>query len=196
MTAAKRLLAIVEGEGDERAVPVLLRRILHAHQRFDVEVLHPQRRGELPKVKANFSRFFGSAVLEDAAILCVLDFDCAECVDVLKAEKDMRLEASKLRPHQLFDACFIVKEFESLFLWDATATRQALPLIPNTKAFPAQPESVRDAKGWLSDAQPSGVAYKPTAHQAKVTAQLNLNQLAACSPSYQRLEAAVLRLTA
>jgi Domain of unknown function (DUF4276) len=196
MTAAKRLLAIVEGEGDERAVPVLLRRILHAHQRFDVEVLHPQRRGELPKVKANFSRFFGAAVLEDAAILCVLDFDCAECVDVLKAEKDMRLEASKLRPHQLFDACFIVKEFESLFLWDATATRQALPLIPKTKAFPAQPESVRDAKGWLSDAQPSGVAYKPTAHQAKVTAQLNLNQLAACSPSYQRLEAAVLRLTA
>ncbi len=196
MKMPKRLLAIVEGEGDERAVPVLLRRILHAHQRFDVEVLHPQRRGELPKVKANFSRFFGAAILEDAAILCVLDFDCADCIDVITAESDMRLEAAKLRPKQLFDACFIVKEFESLFLWDAEATRQALALIPESKEFPSQPESIRDAKGWLSDAQPSGAAYKPTAHQAKVTAQLNLEKLALCSPSYQRLEAAVLKLTA
>ena len=108
----------------------------------------------------------------------------------------MRLEAAKLRPKQLFDACFIVKEFESLFLWDAEATRQALALIPESKEFPSQPESIRDAKGWLSDAQPSGAAYKPTAHQAKVTAQLNLEKLALCSPSYQRLEAAVLKLTA
>jgi len=195
MMGQKRLLAIVEGDGDERAVPVLLRRILHTHSRFDVEVLRPQRRGELPKVKANFERFFGAAALEDAAILCLLDFDCAECVDVLKAEADMRTQAKKLRPEQLFEACFIVKEFESLFLWDGEAAKLALPLIPDAMQFPEIPEMIRDAKGWLSDAQPSGAAYKPTAHQAKVTSHLNLEKLATLSPSYKRLEAAVLRLT-
>lgn len=195
MIGRKKLLAIVEGEGDERAVPELLRRILHAHNRFDVDVLRPQRRGDLPKVKANFSRFFHTAVLEEASIICLLDFDCAECIDVINAENEMRAEAQRLRPDQLFDACFIVKEFESLFLWDPEATKAALPLIPATKDFPGNPELIRDAKGWLSDAQPSGAAYKPTAHQAKIAAHLNLEILAVRSPSYQRLEAAVLRLT-
>nr|WP_315465702.1 DUF4276 family protein [uncultured Rhodoferax sp.] len=195
MTAPKRLIAIVEGEGDERAVPELLRRILHAHERFDVEVLRPQRRGDLPKVRANFSRFLQTAALEDAAILCLLDFDCADCVDVIRAEEDMRDQAKKIRPDQLFDACFIVKEFESLFLSDPNSTKVALPLIPNGLEFPVEPELIRDAKGWLSDAQPSGAAYKPTAHQAKITAHLDLHILSERSPSYRRLETAVLRLT-
>ena len=195
MTSNKKLLAIVEGEGDERAVPELLRRILHLHSRFNIDVLRPQRRGSLPKVRANFSRFFQTASLEEAAIICLLDFDCADCLDVLEAEDGMRAEAKRLRPDQLFDACFIVKEFESLFLWDPEATRAALPLIAATTRFPESPESIRDAKGWLSDAQPSGAAYKPTAHQAKVVAHLNLEALAILSPSYKRLEAAVLRLT-
>ncbi len=59
MTAIRqRLLPIVEGEGDERAVPVLLRRILEHHGRYDVQVLKPQRRGELPKSQGELRSFF------------------------------------------------------------------------------------------------------------------------------------------
>lgn len=191
----KRLLPIVEGEGDERAVPELLRRILHHHERFDVEVLKPHRRGELPKVKANFSRFFQTALLEDASVICVLDYDCTTCDDAERDEQELRTLAKGVNAQAGFEACLIVKEFESLFLCDPVATRAALPLIDAKLDFPAKPESVRDAKGWLSEAQPKGAAYKPTAHQAKIVSYLNLDHLLEQSPSYRRLSRAVLRLT-
>lgn len=190
----ERLVTIVEGEGDERAVPVLLRRILESHGRHDVQVLKPHRRGELPKVKANFERFFGAAALENAAVLCVLDFDCEFCNDVEHEEALLRAKAQQARPDVPFEACFIVKEFESMFLWDPTSTRAALPQIPKILVFPDNPEAIRDAKGWLSKAQPKGHSYKPTAHQAKLAAQVDLAFISKHSPSFRRLSDAVLKI--
>ncbi len=191
----QRVLPIVEGEGDERAVPVLLRRMLHeVHCRYDIQVLSAHRRGELPKVKASFERFFQAAALENAAILCVLDFDCDTCIDVLAEEAGLRQRAQALRSDVPFEACFIVKEFESLFLWDAASTRTALPLINKDCQFPSDPEAIRDAKGWLKDAQPKGHSYKPTIHQAKLASLVNLDTLLAHSASYRRLNQAVLKL--
>lgn len=192
---SKSILPIVEGDGDVAAVPVLLRRILHAHDRFDVQVLSPHKRGELPKVKANFERFFKAAALNGVPVLCVLDFDCAQCVDAISDEQDLERQAQTIHPLIPFAACLIVKEFESLFLWDEKSTRQALPNIIKNTIFPINPEEIRPAKEWLSNVQPSGLAYKPTVHQAKLAAAVNLEVLRARSPSYQRLEAAVMKLT-
>lgn len=189
-----KVLPIVEGDGDVAAVPVLLRRILQAHSRFDVQILPPHKRGELPKVKSNFERFFKAAALESVPVLCVLDFDCAHCVDVIKDERDLKQQANKLHPLIAFEACFIVKEFESFFLWDEMGSRKVLSSIVRGTAFPANPEEIRGAKEWLSKAQPSGIAYKPTVHQAKLAAAVDLNILRTKSPSYQRLESALLRL--
>lgn len=191
----KRILPIVEGEGDVLAVPVLVRRILEVNAHFDVQVLPPHRRGELPKVKADFSRIFKIAALENASVLCVLDFDCAQCFDALLDEQELQQQAQKLRPDVPFASCLIVKEFESLFLWDEASTRKALPSIFKGTQFPANPEDIRPAKEWLSKAQPSGMAYKPTVHQAKLAAAVSLDTLRERSPSYQRLEAAVLQLS-
>lgn len=191
---SQRILPIVEGDGDVLAVPLLVRRILQAHHRFDVEVLPPHKRGELPKVKADFPRIFQVAAKEQAGILCVLDFDCAQCFDALKDERALQQQAQEINPLIAFAACLIVKEFESLFLWDEISTRKVLPHIQKHTVFPANPEDIRPAKEWLSKSQPSGFAYKPTAHQAKLAAAINLDVLRALSPSYQRLEAAVLKL--
>lgn len=189
-----KLLPIVEGDGDVAAIPVLLRRILQTHNRFDVQILPPHKRGELPKVKANFERFFKAAALENVPVLCVLDFDCAHCVDVIKDEQDLKQQAKEFHPLINFEACFIVKEFECLFLWDEVGTRKVLPSIAKSTVFPGNPEEIRPAKEWLSKAQPSGIAYKPTVHQAKLAAAVDLNILRLKSPSYQRLESALLRL--
>lgn len=189
-----KILPIVEGDGDVAAVPVLLRRILQAHSRFDVQILPPHKRGELPKVKANFERFFKTAALENVPVLCVLDFDCAHCLDAIKDEQELKEQAKKFHPLIDFEACFIVKEFESLFLCDEMGTRKVLPSIIKSTVFPANPEEIRPAKEWLSRAQPSGTAYKPTVHQAKLAAAVDLKVLRAKSPSYQRLESALLRL--
>lgn len=191
----KRILPIVEGQGDVFAVPVLVRRILQAHGRFDVQALPPHKRGELPTVKKHFTNIFQVAAKEQASILCVLDFDCAQCVDVLQDERDLRQLAQQIRPDIPFAACLIVKEFESLFLWDEVGARKVLPYIVKSTQFPANPEDIRPVKEWLSDAQPSGMAYKPTVHQAKLAAAINLDALRERSPSYQRLETAVLQLT-
>lgn len=191
----RKVLAIVEGDGDVQAVPVLLRRILQRHELFNVQVLPPHKRGELPKVKANFERFLKAAALEGVPILCILDFDCAECIDVLQDEQLLRAEAEELLPHLPFDVCLIVKEFESLFLWDEAAARQVLPQIAQGTAFPTNPEGIRPAKEWLSKVQPSGSAYKPMVHQAKLAAAVDLDLLHEKSPSFQRLEKALLSLT-
>ena len=44
-TQNPKLIAIVEGEGDVNAVPILLRRILWELGRYDVEVQSPIRSG-------------------------------------------------------------------------------------------------------------------------------------------------------
>lgn len=192
----KRLLAIVEGEGDLKSVPELLRRILHHHRHFDVEVLPAHKRGDLPKIHANFENVFKMALKENAAILLLIDFDCKDCDCVVQSAAPFYAKARALRPEWAFKVAFMVKEFETIFLADRNATRKVLKDIPEATDFPASPESVRGAKEWLSKAMPSGIAYKETVHQVKIVSQLDLDHLREHSPSYRHLEKAVLALVA
>ncbi|MFY9260459.1 MAG: DUF4276 family protein [Gallionella sp.] len=189
----KKLLAIVEGEGDLKAAPELLRRILHHHQHFGVEVL-AHKRGDLTKIHANFENVFKMAIKEDAAILLLIDFDCKDCDCVAQSAAEFYAKAHALRPAWAFKVAFMVKEFETLFLADRDATRKVLKDIPEATKFPPSAESVRGAKEWLSKAMPSGYAYKETVHQVKIVSQLDLNHLRVHSPSYRHLEKAVLAL--
>lgn len=192
---SRTLQLIVEGSGDVQAVPVLVRRMLEMKSVFDVRIAQPaHRRGDLPKVRARFSDFFQAAMLDGDAVLCVLDFDCEDCVDVEAEEENFRRMASEIRPEFPFDVCFIVKEFESLFLCDEAAVRTVLPRIRDDYVFPVDPESIRDAKGELTAAQEKGWSYKPMVHQTRMAAVLNLDAVRARSPSFRRLEAAVDRL--
>jgi hypothetical protein len=190
----KKLLAIVEGHGDLAAVPELIRRILSHHQHFDVEVLRPHMRGDLPKIHANFDNYFNAAIKENAAILLLIDFDCKVCDCVMKSAAPFYEKALALRPEWPFKVTFMVKEFETLFLADHTATRKVLKEIPEDTTFPSLPESIRGAKEWLSKAMPSGYAYKETVHQVKIVSHLDLDHLHEHSPSYRHLKKAVLEL--
>jgi Domain of unknown function (DUF4276) len=187
------LLPVVEGPGDEKAVPALMRRVLHAHGDYATRVLRPQRRGELPKVRASFDNWFRVALKERAAILWVMDFDCTFC-DCAKEQAEALLErASRIRPDWPLRVAFMIQEFETLFLAERGAARMALP-FPDDVDFPEDPEQVRNAKGWLSRALPSGQTYKPTVHQAKLVAKLDLVYLRTASPSFRHFERAVLQL--
>lgn len=193
----RRLLPIVEGDGDKTAVPLLLRRMLHERYGiFDCNVLTPHVRGELPAVRRNFENWFKVAIKENAAILWVLDFDCDDC-DCVKLESDkLRQHAHAIHNNWPFEVAFMVKEFETLFLCDAESTRSVFRSIPAHMDFPTNPETIRGAKEWLSNAMPKGVSYKPTVHQGKVSAALNLNTLAENSPSFIHLDHALQRLIA
>ena len=190
-----KLQLIVEGDGDMKAVPVLVRRILEHHNIFDiVPSSDVHKRGDIPKVKRRFSDYFQAATLENNPVLCVLDFDCEKCFDVEAEESAFCSLAGSIRPGYPFAACFIVKEFESLFLWDRVTVRKVLPNRQAKYIFPADPETIRGAKEELSRGQASGWSYKPTVHQAKIAGQINLDLLKEKSPSYRRLEASVLSM--
>lgn len=188
-----RILPIVEGDGDLKAVPVLLRNLLTFHGLHETQILPPHKRGELPKVAARFEDYFHIALKENAAILLVLDFDCEYCDCPFQEAEGLYRRAQAIRGNWPFKIAFLVKEFESLFLAETKAATNVLSLPPGTK-FPDAPETIRDAKGWLSKARPKGSSYKPTVHQAKITAHLNFEKLRETSSDFRHLENALLHL--
>lgn len=189
-----RILPIVEGEGDLRAIPELVRRILHDMGRFDVGIARPHRRGDLPKVRGRFDDFFRIALLENCPILWVLDYDCETCTDQARDIEELQSRAKQINLVAQCEFVFMVQEFESLFLADHETTRQVFSDIPADVNFPDDPESVRDAKGWISSARPKGLRYKPTQHQAKLAGQVDLCRLRKRSPSFRRFETAIHKL--
>lgn len=190
----KRIQPIVEGDGDAKAVPVLLRKILESHEIFDYKILQVQRRGEYPAVDKNFDNFFQAATKEKAPILWVMDFDSKHYVCPVIESKKLLSRASALRPGWPIKIAFLVKEYEALFLVDEAATRAVFPDISNKVIFPGKPEDIRDAKCWLSKHRPTGLAYKETVHQEKITAQLNIDLLRARSSDFAHLERAIVEL--
>lgn len=190
-----RLLPIVEGDGDKAAVPLLLRRMLQErHEIFDHKVLTPHVRGDLPSIRQNFDKSFKFALKEQAAILLLVDFDCDDCDCVKAASDELKARANEIHAGWPFEVAFMVKEFETLFLCDTESTRSVLKAIPAATHFPANAETVRGAKEWLSSAMPKGISYKPTTHQAKICAALNFDFLLTNSPSFAHLDRALTRL--
>ncbi len=191
-----KLLLIVEGHGDQDAVRLLARRVLHElHGRYDVELLPPQRRGEWPKVKQEFQRFYLSARLESAPILWALDFDCSDCLDHEQERAWGLGQAASLDSTGSIDFVFFVKEFESLFLWEKPPLEQGFNESLAEESLPADPENIRDAKGYVSALLPKGRAYKPTTDQARIAQRLDLKLLLEKSLSFRRFEQALRDLT-
>jgi hypothetical protein len=191
-----QILPIVEGEGDEAAVPTLIRRITTEQGRFDVNVSQPHRRGDLPKVLRLFDNYLRTALLEGTPILWVLDYDCANCNDHVRHAKELKARAKLIAGQHPVEFVFMVREYETLFLADEATTRQVFPDIAPALKFPTDPERIRGAKEWLSEARPKGSAYKPMQHQARLSAQVDLNRLRLRSPSFVRFEKAVIKLIA
>ena len=179
-----KLLSIVEGQGELAAVPILLRKILHDNGQFEVEVMRPQVRGDIHKVRKNFSRFFQMAMKEKAAVLWILD--CDDGCPVLLAQELHGLAEKEFAPYP-YGFCFLVKEYESLFLADPNSTKTKLE-IKESVEFPSDVESIRGVKEWLSQQMSSGHSYKPTVHQSALTGSVKLDQLRKKSPSCRHLE--------
>lgn len=190
----KRLLPIVEGHGEIKAVPLLIRRILEAQEIFEVQILSPRRYGEYPSVAKNFDNCFQAAIKENAPILWIMDFDSKNYECPVQEASNLLSRAAKLRPGWPLKIAFLVKEYETLFLIDEAASRAVFPDISSNIVFPEAPEDIRDAKGWISQHRPSGMAYKETVHQEKITARLDLELLRARSPDFAHLERAIVEL--
>ena len=169
------------------AVPILLRRIAElVSPDFMVDAPRPirigrrklLRGGELERAVEFAARRAGA----DGCVLILLDAD-DDCPAELGPELLQR--ARTRRPDCAISVVLAKAEYEAWFLaaGDSIAGRRG---IAGSMTPPSDPESIRDAKGWLSARMPPGQSYRPTRHQSKLTAIFDLGS-ARAAPSFNKL---------
>lgn len=179
-----RLQPIVEGHGDEVALPVLLRRLCAGLGR-NVDVLRPMRipRGRLVK-QAELSRavtFAAKYVSHDDAILVVFDAD-DDCPAALAPQ--VRQWGANSWAGSRFGVVIANHEFEAWFMAAAASLVAAGKLLPDSSA-PPDPEAIRDAKGWLGERM--GRRYSAVVDQPSFAGLIDL-LAARGSRSFTKLE--------
>lgn len=180
-----RIATIVEGRGEVAALPKLLGRIANqVAPGLRVALPRPLRVARNRILKpGELERYIRMAAADAGVNGCILilldaDRDCpaelaAEILERATTERaDLRIRAVAANP-----------EYESWFL---AAIESVASHLGTAASRPDDPESIRDAKGWLSSSMPTGRKYRPTIHQARFTAALDLHA-ARSAPSFDKL---------
>jgi hypothetical protein len=206
MAKKKRLVLFVEGDADEKAVPVLVDRLLKERSSPPWEFLHldraPLRVGDVSKLLKNnqkdWLRYLGVARKRPnlGGVLLLLDGDakwsskrpfCPKTIALGLAENGKRVGASTLFSVAIV---FARQEYES---WLIAGHRSLPGAKPNVNLPPQIEEAPRNAKGWLNKNLQSG--YKEMRHHEMLTRLVNLEEIRKQSlRSFTRLESALQQL--
>ena len=211
----KRLVLLVEGQGDVEAAPILLSRLLHEYGAFDAVFLDPDpfRVGEFAKISKDefckWRRFLQAAAKRKSlgGCLLLLDGDSGVKVDAkpfcaTRAARRLAEEARKVGAGSLFSVAivFACMEFESWLIASAGSLvgkrfSDGRSEFPETIGeVPRDPESApRGAKEWFRRVMKTG--YSPTRDQAELTRLVDLNLIRQQGMrSFRRLESAIKEL--
>ena len=180
---------IVEGQGDEAAVPLLLRRLRDEAKAWGLEIGRPHRRRRTQLVKKD--------PLQSAVRVAALREDCAGILVLFDADDDCPAELAPTLEQWAREAagalpCAVVmanREYEAWFLASMEALRGRAGIPPEAVSHP-QPEAPRDAKGELERHMPGGASYSPTVDQAGFTAHLDLASTYRRCRSFRKLVSA------
>ncbi len=182
------LVPIVEGYGDEKAVPLLIRRILHERlQEFTVQVARPFR---VPRDKVVKEYELERAIIQaqrkqkDAgAILVLLDTDPDDCPVVTAS---LLLEKAKSATGLPVAVVLAQLEYECWFLGAKKFLRGKCGIRYDAESVP-HAETIRGAKGRLERNMAEGINYKETRDQVKLTAKLDLDECEKNCQSFGKL---------
>ena len=181
------IASLVEGHGEETAVPVLLRRVVafidpYAYAETPRPLRVP-RDALLRKPQELEVRLRAAESHAPTAVLVLLDSD-DDCPVALA--QDLNRRAAETRPDLATYVVLPVREFEAWFLAGASglAGRYGLPVDLKP---PPDPESIRGAKEWFSERMPQGAPYQPTAHQAGFAHHFDLAAARAASRSFAKV---------
>ena len=174
-------MPIVEGPGDVRAAPVLIRRILYERLgRYDIQVSQPKNAGgksSLLKGIGKFVRYCLKTPPRCDAILVMVDSDSDCALDLVRR---LREDCRSTGPGVPIAVVCAVREYESWFLAD-------LPnVICGTAGLARDPEGVSGAKEALRILMP-GMRYRETTDQARFSSQIDLARTSDNSRSFRRL---------
>lgn len=182
----RTVVCIVEGDGEVRAVPLLLRRIAEAAGVFDLVVPVPIRvhKDQFLRRQEEFSRklLLAAAKAQGGAVLVILDAD-DDCPVALAA--DIASRAHEVIPHVNLRVVIARREFEAWLLGavESLAGKRGLPVDIEA---PPVPDDVRNAKGWLSERMVGG-RYHEVSDQPAFSAQFDIELAQGRSRSFRRL---------
>lgn len=168
------LQPIVEGQGDERALPLLLRRLIDEAQAWDVVVERPhrRRRAELMKKDTLQKAIHVARLTEGCSSILVLfdaDDDCPK--ELAPRLEEWAREVAGATP------CSVVmanREYEAWFLASIESLRGICRIRPDAISHP-EPENPRGAKGHLKKRMElAGQRYSPVVDQVSLTAKFDL----------------------
>jgi hypothetical protein len=190
------LSCIVEGQGDVKSVPLLIRRIAgQVDPALYVDVAQARRVPRSTLVKTGEVEYVVNLAAKRLAgqggILVLVDSDD----DCPKTTAPRLLQRAQMARSDVPIALVLAKfEFEAWFLAAAESIggRRGLPagLQP-----PADPEAIRDAKGWLQQRMhPTNRKYSETADQPALTALFDLNVARQRSNSFDKCYREIERL--
>lgn len=181
------IATIVEGHGEVEAVPILIRRIAQRLCPGAIpNVLKPIRIGRYRMLKPDelerAVEYAARQAGENGYILILLDAD-----DDCPAQLGPSLLARASASQPDFDIRVVLAkyEFEAWFL-AAAGSIAGKREIDAHAASPERPESIRDAKGWLTAHLPSGRSYRETLDQPALTAVFDLDA-ARRAPSFDKM---------
>lgn len=182
-----RIVCIVEGHGEVAAMPVLVRRIaMEVAPDLRVQVPHPirvarsklLREGGVEKAVELAAR----QSQETDAILVVIDAD-DDCPAEVAAQLYARIRIA--RPDRVVRVVLPKCEFEAWFI-AASESLRGKRRLRDDLCPPEDPESIRDAKGWLGRQTPEGQRYRETIDQPALTAEMDMGA-ARKAPSFDKL---------
>lgn len=191
MTGSPVIVPIVEGDGEVKAVPRLLLRILsEQHGRSDVRIQQPINARGKTKLLKNFEVFLEYAREEQEcdAVLVLLDGDedcprdLARGLAQYATELNMGFSVAVVCAHREYEAWFVA----SLDSSGGERIRSKLKLEENT-SYGGDIESIASPKRWLRRHMPKGWRYKETEDQRALTAFIDIEHTRQRSRSFRRL---------
>nr|VFK29452.1 MAG: protein of unknown function (DUF4276) [Candidatus Kentron sp. MB]VFK74783.1 MAG: protein of unknown function (DUF4276) [Candidatus Kentron sp. MB] len=180
-----RLSAIVEGKGEVKAFPIVLRRLAERSQ-CQVNLSAPIRvhRDQFLNDEKEFRRKLQLAAYKSGDhgwVLILLDAD-DDCPARLSAKILERVKA--VIPHRQVSVVLANREFEAWFL-AAARSLEGERDFSYGKEMDLEPETIRDAKGWLGKRMSQG--YHPVTDQPAFAARFDLKMAHNRSRSFRKL---------
>ncbi len=183
-----KVVAIVEGDGEVAALPVLLRRVAQWRSPgLYAEIAQPIRvkRDRFLNRPEEFERHLVLAAAKSGEgdwILILFDAD-----DDCPAEKAATVLANAARviPHRMVSVVFANREYEAWFIAAAASLDGHRGFRFNERETIIA-ETPRDAKGWMRLRMSSG-SYGETTDQPAFSAKMDLGQAFANSRSFRKL---------
>jgi hypothetical protein len=186
-TALRVLVPVVEGHGEVEAVPELVRRWMLEAGRSPIAVRRPIRAsGREALIRPNgIERYVAVAARHPGCVAIIVILDAHEACP--KEEAPTLLARARESAGPIPVAVVEAKcEYEAWLLASAEALRGSREL-PDDLDCPADPETIADAKGWLSRRMQGERSYLPTLDQVALTAKVDFGLARQRSPSFDKL---------